>query len=475
MGACVRIGFPLLCVSTLSRAEIPPPVIWNATYDGGEHGQCRAVACDLSGATYAAGFSVAHDNLRTAARLIKFDADGSLLWTRTFSSRGREVFCGVAVDGIGNVYAAGYSRSCSGCDSDFLAVKCDSDGNVLLAREFDGGGDDVAFGVAVDASGTIYVAGLSAALQRSSSSARVVSYDPSGDLTWNVTHDSAMARDIAVDPSGAVYVAGASRPGDASDFLTLRYNPDRSLDWAVTWDGGGVDYAVGLALNRQGNVCAAGYSHDGRQEGTQVISYDSRGAPVWMEEWKSDRPYDVASDRAGHLYVAGELSEMTLSGMRWDSRLVARNPTGEIVWDDVWDSGGRDWASAVALDAWGRICVAVASSEGCFRVIKRGVLPMSSTSSGDALLLFPNPASGDSVSVFIDLHEEVDQVQVEMTALDGGMCLTRTLGGLSIDNPCATVSGLLSYPAGQYAVRAMVSVASGARRQLGPARMVLSR
>jgi len=66
------------------------------------------------------------------------------------------------VDGSGNAYVAGESRN-SSANYDCLTVKYGPNGNRLWVKSYNGpgGADDRANAIAVDASGSIYVAGES--------------------------------------------------------------------------------------------------------------------------------------------------------------------------------------------------------------------------------------------------------------------------------------------------------------------------
>jgi len=153
-------------------------------------------------------------------------------WTRQFGTFANDYATNIAVDASGNVYVAGKTvgalpeQSSSG-DWDVFVRKYDSSGSELWTRQFGTSTYDYAESVAVDASGNVYVAGLtSGALPGQTSSgggdAFVRKYDGSGSEIWTKqfgtsTYDEAY--DVAVDTFDNVYVAGqtyGALPGQTS-------------------------------------------------------------------------------------------------------------------------------------------------------------------------------------------------------------------------------------------------------------------
>jgi hypothetical protein len=103
----------------------------------------------------------------------KLDSSGNLIWNTFLGSVGGlpgYPNYGVAVDGSGNVYVAGCSGASWGSpvrafssNNDAFAAQLDSSGNLIWNTFLGGGGDDQGSGVAVDGSGNIYVVGSSGA------------------------------------------------------------------------------------------------------------------------------------------------------------------------------------------------------------------------------------------------------------------------------------------------------------------------
>jgi hypothetical protein len=223
--------------------------LWHTFFGGSGTDVAWGVSVDGSGNVVVAGESTATFKMGGTAPknayaggddivVVKMDGDGNYLWHTFFGSAegsGTDVAWGVSVDGIGNVVVAGYSTATfdvggtapknayAGSD-DIVVVKMDGSGNYLWHAFFGGTGLDVAFGVKVDGSGNVVVAGLSTAsfnvdwtapknAYAGSQDIVAVKMDGNGNYLWHTFFGGVgpdVAFGVSVDVSGNVVVAGSS-------------------------------------------------------------------------------------------------------------------------------------------------------------------------------------------------------------------------------------------------------------------------
>jgi DNA-binding beta-propeller fold protein YncE len=200
---------------------------------------------------------------------------------------------GIAVDASGNVYVAGFIQV-NEIDYDYATIKYDSTGHQLWVARYDGPGnsDDDAMGIAVDSSGNVYVTGMSYGNTTDYDYA-TIKYDSSGNQLWVARYDGPEhGRDfgmwIAVDPSGNVYVTGESSNGINGDYTTIKYDGNGNQLWVARYDGPGhsTDRAVGIAVDTSGNVYATGSSvGSGTNSDYATIKYASNGSQLWVARY----------------------------------------------------------------------------------------------------------------------------------------------------------------------------------------------
>jgi hypothetical protein len=206
-------------------------LIWTRTYEGpasrADHG--RAVALNDSGRVSVTGSSggTGPTNGNTDWVTIGYDTAGKTLWTRRYPSPGvsGDSPAAIALDSSGNTFVTGWV----GEESDYLTVKYGPTGLRRWAKRLDGRSDvDRALCLAVDSAGNACVAGES----RNSSAnydGLTVKYGPNGNRLWTKRYNGPGGADdranaIAVDASGSIYVAGESQgSGTGYDFVIIKY------------------------------------------------------------------------------------------------------------------------------------------------------------------------------------------------------------------------------------------------------------
>ena len=236
---------------------------------------------------------------------MKLDTSGSVMWTRELGTTVEEFVTGMALDSIGDVYVVGYTfgsldgnTNVGGADA-FL-VKYDNNGTKLWTKQTGSSADDQGNAVAAGPSGGVYIVGSTAGNLQGTNAGQgdaFIEYHDASGANGSILQfggagdDSALT--VAVDAAGHVFVGGVSNGSIAAstanaggyDIFVAELDAGVSGPmWMDEHGGAGDDVANAMALDSLGNIYAAGTT-DGALDGNSnngaqdlcVLKYSSDG------------------------------------------------------------------------------------------------------------------------------------------------------------------------------------------------------
>ncbi|TVR97545.1 MAG: hypothetical protein EA416_00535 [Trueperaceae bacterium] len=360
---------------------------WTRQFGTSSDDEALGVASDAHGNVYAVGSTVGALEGANAgsydAFVRSFDSAGVVRWTRQFGTENSDIAAGVATDASGNVYVTGRTfgalEGSNAGASDAFVRSFDSGGTLRWTRQFGTGSVDAALGVATDANGNVYIAGFTlGSLQGTNAGgadAFVRSYDGEGTLRWTRqfgTSSDDIAFGVAADASGHIYVAGrtagALEGSSAGNFdaFVRSYDADGILRWTSQFGSSSIDGAAGVATDATGNVYVAGFTQgalEGANSGMEdafVRSYDGDGGLRWTRQFgtgSGTEAFGVAADPTGNVYVAGATGGDLEGGGAGivDAFVRSYDGDGELRWTRQFGTSSSDRALGVATDASGNV------------------------------------------------------------------------------------------------------------------------
>ena len=211
-------------------------------------------------------------------------------WYRTWDFD-QEWSEGVAVDSTGNIYLVGCVYNMSSMYKmlyDMVLVKYDSSGVQQWNRTWGGSGVDEGYGVAVDSSDNVYLAGSTSSFGEGSSDMVLMKYDGSGVQQWNCTWGGGSSDEsygVAVDSSDNVYLVGGTNSfGEGSrDMVLMKYDGSGVQQWYRTWGGSSFDEGYGVAVDSFDNVYLSGSTESFPGTGGEsmfLVKYGVKKQPI---------------------------------------------------------------------------------------------------------------------------------------------------------------------------------------------------
>ena len=210
-----------------------------------------------------------------------------------------------------------------------------------------------------------------------------IKYDRNGNMQWSHSYPSDTGTaagegwGIAVDPSGNVYVAGhvEAVAADIVDCLLIKYPHDYEQgdapEWVRTYDGGGYDQNWTIAVDSDGYIYVTGYSqqdHMGFLNSDIVtMKYNSKGDMVWGTPRFYNGPANlwenafaiVVDPVTKNVYVTGS-SRNDAAATSHDIITVMYDSDGTEKWARRYSGpvNGNNKGTSLALDAEGSVYVA---------------------------------------------------------------------------------------------------------------------
>ncbi|MCX6831735.1 MAG: SBBP repeat-containing protein, partial [candidate division Zixibacteria bacterium] len=341
---------------------------------GGNFDRGDGIAVDGSGYAYVTGYTYSSnfptlnpyqtDQGYDDVFVTKLSSSGALIYSTYLGGGNGDGGFGIAVDGSGNAYVAGWTSSSNfptlnpyqtdQGDVDVFVTKLSSTGNSLIYSTYLGGGSyDYGYGIAVDGSGNAYVTGLTVSSDfptqnpyqgtfQGAYDVFVTKLSSSGNSLIYSTYlgggSDELGDDIAVDDSGNAYVTGLTVSSDfptqnpyqttyqgAFDaFVTKLSSVGNSLIYSTYLGGGDYDYGNAIAVDGSGHAYVTGetsstnfptlnpYQTDQGAEDVFVTKLSSSGNSLIYSTYLGGGNYDVGwgigVDGSGYAYVTGYTS-----------------------------------------------------------------------------------------------------------------------------------------------------------------------
>jgi hypothetical protein len=351
-------------------------VLWERTFAGSSAYPDNPVgiATDSGGNVVVAG--IVHDGQSPGyIKVLKYRAsDGEVMWQASYvgsAAYGTRPI-GLQMDASGNVVISGWGYN--GSVYELRTIKIAGATGALSWQRLEAyAGNTYANGMTLDSAGNAIITGNTTDAAGATFFKTVKYASSDGTLLWDRTGPSGAGTAVAADSAGNVYVTGALMQAN-SDYATLKYTIDGTLQWQQSFAGAGQGEDVPIAVKWDGNggVIVTGHSTlvGGETEFRTLKYRTSDGALLWSSAFggsgNTSVPHVLAIDASGNVLVAGEsgISE-TVDYRRSDLRAVKYNgATGALMWSLGYDGTAPNSSDAAyAAAASGNVFFVAGVSE----------------------------------------------------------------------------------------------------------------
>ena len=335
--------------------------------------------------------------------VVRLHADGTL--DTTFDGDGKKIQAIGALNDYGLDIVVGHDgkfvvagTSDRGGNTDFAIARFNTDGTLDSSFDHDGPGrvltsfvfNDEGFQV-IQVDGKILVAGVTSfgihadfALARYHGDGTLdTTFDRDGKVMTAIGQTTDCATCLTAQSDGKIIAAGYSTIGGHYDFSLVRYHGDGALDTTFGDDGKvttnvgdakntrNEDVAYGVALQQDGKIVVAGYSHNGNNYDFALARYHTDGSldTTFDGDGKVTTDFGSGNDVATDIVIQDDGKILVTGGVdvagNAEFAVACYNPDGSL--DTTFDGdgkaitpvgGARDDANCMVVQPDGKIVVA---------------------------------------------------------------------------------------------------------------------
>ena len=271
----------------LVRTDASGEVLWTRAY-GGEMDDNGWAVQEAADGFFVAGFSQSFGAGGYDFYLIRTDAQGEVLWSKTYGGALDDRCWALAMTDDGGVVLAGETASSGAGERDYLLVKTDSSGNELWSRTFGGEKDDRCFAVALASDGGYVLAGQTFSEGAGDRDAWIVKTDANGERQWSQAFggpESDVAHYVSATTDGMFFVTGytTSFATSGDDPYIIKLSPDGEAVWTRVIPIAGVAHTItGVQASDGGFFCVGFVASSTGGRTALLIKTDADGHLQWQ-------------------------------------------------------------------------------------------------------------------------------------------------------------------------------------------------
>ena len=307
--------------------------VWSKSLGGANGNLANAVAASADGGYVAAGFTTSNNTGDVGANhgssdfwIVKLNANGDTVWTRTMGGAGDEKALSVIAAPDGGFAIAGYTNSnntgnlgATQGGYDMWIVKLNANGTTAWTKTLGGAGDDIARSIVATPGGGYAVAGYTTSnntgdvgVTKGANDIWIVQLDANGNKVWGKTLGGAaddLAYSIAALPDGEYALAGTTQSNNTGDVRAnhggydmwiVKLTGSGDTVWTKTLGGAGDEIASSIVVTPGGSF---GISASTSSNNSGDVGPTHGGSDLWVVE------LDASGNISWQKALGGSLNE----------------------------------------------------------------------------------------------------------------------------------------------------------------------
>jgi len=336
----------VLLLATFAQAQ----QTWIKTCGGKHDDRGYSVQQTTDGGYIVAGYTYSfRDTILGDMYLVKTNASGDILWTRTYGGTNVEMGYCVQQTSDGGYIIAGQTASFGAGRNDVYLIKTNASGDTTWTRTYGGIYDELSHSVQQTSDGGYIISGSTGSYGVGDGDVYLVKTNAAGDTLWTRTcggtgddygYSVQQTSDGGYIVGGSTYIAGRNH-----DVYLIKTSASGDTLWTRTYGGTGEDIGYSVQQTTEGGYIIAGYSTSfkGGYAGVYVIKTNASGDTIWTRTYGgayNDYGYSARQTSDGGYIITG--TTYSFGAGDYDAYLVRTNPSGDTLWTRTFGGIGMD-------------------------------------------------------------------------------------------------------------------------------------
>ncbi len=272
----------------LIKADAHGDTLWTKTFGGTDYEYGHSVNQTSDGGYIIVGTTSSFGSGFKNVLLIKIDTNGDTLWTKAFGGSDYDFGYGVQQTTDGGYIVAGNTGSFSAGDGNVYLFKTDASGTLLWTKTFGGTNLDVAYSVQQTTDGGYIVTGTTTSFGAGDYDFYLIKTDAYGDTLWAKTFGGTgidQGRFVQQTTDGGYIIVGATWSFGAgnSDIYLIKTDANGDTLWTKTFGGTDYDYGYSAHQTTDGGYIITGTESLGANTEVCLIKTDGNGDTLWVK------------------------------------------------------------------------------------------------------------------------------------------------------------------------------------------------
>jgi nicotinamide riboside kinase len=279
-----------------------------------------------------------------------------LQWTKTYGGPGHDGGASLVLTNNGGIVIAGSKSASTYSYSDVLIMKTDALGNELWSRTYSPGLNDVGRSMRQTQDGGFIIAGMTEVTPQIFDPF-LIKTDSAGIMQWQHQYDYGFGRDdrghaVWHTSDGGYIIAGQTRLFHGSfanyDMYVIKTDLNGNVQWTKVFyrENEGNDVALAVQQISDGGYIIGGFTQSSSWA-SYIIRTDSLGNAIWSNiytgSWQSEC-YDIKATPDGGFILTGTESSYQTDT---DLLIIKLNANGNLIWKKIYGTVDADQGNSI--------------------------------------------------------------------------------------------------------------------------------